>query len=213
MKCSRISRSVHLSIVMISVLLTVCLGFSTIASADMKSGQKAIDWLIKHKYIDPVTHIPMHNFYVYRSGVLGDSSFGPHGLKAILAEGWTFTGPMTQPIKNPVIVVDNKFSVKGSIITVVSATYGWNCRTYTPKNGTANTVHKGNATTWIKRLCDGRNSCRYSIDFKTIGDPVYGCVKDYIVEWRCSGNPAIKTNRVTPPPDAGLGRIAILTCP
>lgn len=212
MKFSRITRSVYLFVLVISVLLTVCLGFSVFASAQMMDGQQAINWLIQHKYIDPVTHIPMHNFYVYRSGVLGDSTLGPHGLKAILAEGWTFTGPMNQPIRNAVIIVDVRFT-GGSIITVVSATYGGNCKKFIPTNGTINSVHSGNATTWVKRFCDGQSTCNYKIDYLQIGDPVYGCVKDYVVQWKCSGSPAVKMLAVTPPPDAGLKRTAILTCP
>ena len=216
MKFSRITKSVRLFVLVISVLLTVCLGFSVFALAQptrMMDGRQAINWLIQHKYIDPVTHIPMHNFYLFRSGVLGASYSGPHGLKALLAEGWKFTGRMNQPIKNAVIIVDVRFTGGGSTITVVSATYGGNCRTFTPTNGTANTVHRGNATTFVKRVCDGQTTCNYIIRWQNIGDPVYGCVKDFIVEWRCSGSPTVKTHHVPAPPEAGFGSTASLTCP
>jgi len=71
-------------------------------------GATAVAWLRSNHYIDS-RNVPQSNFYTFRSQVLGGGA-GPRGLKAIMANGWSFSGPMTDPISQPVvIVVDDRF--------------------------------------------------------------------------------------------------------
>ncbi len=84
-------------------------------------------------------------------------------------------------------------------ITVVSGTYGGNCR-----------QPRGNKTRYLAKACNGRRVCRYKIDYKVIGDPAVGCGKDYVAEWRCQGSSRIHRTRATP--EAGYGKIVELRC-
>lgn len=85
----------------------------------------------------------------------------------------------------------------GSVISVVSATYGSSCG-----------QPIGNQTANLARACDGKQECRYTVDFRAIGDPAPMCRKDYIAEWACGG----VSYRDTLPPEAGNGSVAGLFC-
>jgi len=63
-------------------------------------------------------------------------------------------------------------------IQIISATYGGNC-------GAA----IGNATSHISSHCNGKLECNYTVDYRVIGDPSYGCEKTYLVQYRCNDNP------------------------
>lgn len=54
-------------------------------------------------------------------------------------------------------------------IQVLEATYGENCR-----------VARGNVTKHIASVCNGKNSCTYTIDYTVIRDPAVSCAKDSI---------------------------------
>jgi hypothetical protein len=84
-------------------------------------------------------------------------------------------------------------------IHVVAGTYGQNCR-----------AAYSNVTTHLQQMCEGQVSCAYRVDYKVIGDPAYGCRKDYVAEWTCGNNPAV--SRATAAPEAGFGSIVQLTC-
>ncbi len=60
-------------------------------------------------------------------------------------------------------------------ITVTAATYGASCGQPT-----------GNVTPALKSACDGRAVCDYSVVWQVLGDPAYGCKKDFSVQWTCS---------------------------
>ncbi len=75
-------------------------------------------------------------------------------------------------------------------IRVVSGTYGGTCR-----------QPQGNRTADLASTCDGRNSCRYTIDTRVIGDPAFGCAKDYVAEWTCGRDRSIRQSRVAPEAD------------
>jgi hypothetical protein len=62
----------------------------------------------------------------------------------------------------------------GGRITVVSATYGANCK-----------QPEGNVTPKLAEVCDGTNSCAYRIDYTVIGDPAPGCKKNFVAKWKC----------------------------
>jgi hypothetical protein len=79
-------------------------------------------------------------------------------------------------------------SGRSGVIDVISATYGWNCREFKPLKGRANTVGINNARAHIAGQCNGKKKCQYTIYYKNIGDPAYGCEKDYEVDYRCSPN-------------------------
>ncbi len=80
-------------------------------------------------------------------------------------------------------------------INVISATYGGNCG-----------VRRGNATSHIARHCNGRLTCQYTVNYRVIGDPAYGCEKDYIVKYRC-GRSGIRTATLLP--EAGWGNKSV----
>lgn len=83
-------------------------------------------------------------------------------------------------------------------ISVAEATYGKNCG-----------ARVGNVTSHIKRQCDGNATCRYTIDYKVIGDPVYGCAKDYQVSYSCGDG---TFREATAAAEAGFRSSVALNC-
>ena len=84
-------------------------------------------------------------------------------------------------------------------IQVVQATYGGNCK-----------APPGNATAHLQQSCGGKQLCAYPVDYKVIGDPVVGCNKDYVAEWRCGTSDAVR--RATLDREAPLGSSIELRC-
>jgi hypothetical protein len=84
-------------------------------------------------------------------------------------------------------------------VHVVRATYGGNCR-----------VPSGNATYAVAQACEGRSRCEYVVDYKVIGDPSYGCRKDFVAEWQCVGDERLHRQLV--PGEAGYRSTVHLTC-
>jgi TonB family protein len=75
---------------------------------------------------------------------------------------------------------NTSLNVGGGTISVEAATYGPSCN-----------VTQGNDTTNLARLCNGRVSCTYTANnSRPGGDPAQGCNKDYIAQYRCSGDAA-----------------------
>lgn len=62
------------------------------------------------------------------------------------------------------------------MIRIRSAIYGANC-----------TRRPGNETNDVARFCNGRANCSYTVDAARIGDPAYGCRKDFRVQYVCRG--------------------------
>ena len=85
------------------------------------------------------------------------------------------------------------------VISIVSGTYGANCG-----------APKGNVTQHLATACNGRKRCEYIVDYKVIGDPVYGCGKTYNAEWKCSENGQVFRTKLSP--EAGYRKTAILNC-
>jgi hypothetical protein len=83
-------------------------------------------------------------------------------------------------------------------ITVTSATYGASCK-----------APKGNVTKFVQTACNGQSTCQYIVQYKTIGDPAPGCVKDFTVEWTCGNGVG---GSATAPGEAGLGSKVSLVC-
>lgn len=84
-------------------------------------------------------------------------------------------------------------------IRVRSGTYGGNCG-----------APWGNETEHLTEHCDGQQSCTYIVDYTVIGDPAYGCAKDYVAEYYCNDG-QIRTARAEP--EAGYQRPVTLECP
>ena len=84
-------------------------------------------------------------------------------------------------------------------IHIVAGTYGQNCR-----------AAYGNKTPHLQQSCEGHTRCVYRVDYKVIGDPAYGCAKDYIAEWRCGDEPGVR--RAVAAPEAGYGKTVELAC-
>ena len=86
-------------------------------------------------------------------------------------------------------------------IQVLTATYGANCG-----------APHGNATTHISTGCNGKDVCKYTVDFTVLGDPVPGCVKEYDVAYGCTGSKAQKGAHVGGE-EAGFKKVVVLSCP
>jgi len=82
-------------------------------------------------------------------------------------------------------------------IVAVTGTFGGNCRRPV-----------GNDTLAISDACRGHDRCWYHIDSRHIGDPAFGCAKDYVARWKCSnGRMHVARN----PPEAD-GTSVYLAC-
>jgi hypothetical protein len=97
----------------------------------------------------------------------------------------------------------------GGTINVLAATYGLNCAGFTPTNGTRNAVFRGNATGPVAGACNGRASCSFTVRVEQLGDPAYGCAKNFDVDYACGG--AAKTAFAGA--EAGYGSVVRLSCP
>jgi len=84
-------------------------------------------------------------------------------------------------------------------IHVTQATYGDSCRSFVPPAGHANLVKAGNATALVSQLCDNTDAfCPAIADPHRLGDPAFGCDKDFVVDWRCGADPTIHQFRQPP---------------
>lgn len=86
-------------------------------------------------------------------------------------------------------------------IQVLTATYGANCG-----------VARGNVTRHISDGCNGKDLCKYVVDFNIIGDPARGCVKDYDVIYGCGGSKTQKAAHIGGE-EAGFKKVVVLSCP
>lgn len=84
-------------------------------------------------------------------------------------------------------------------IHVVAGTYGGNCK-----------VAHGNVSGALASACNGKSHCIYTIDYKVIGDPAFGCAKNYVAEWTCGTNANVMTDEATP--EAGYQKTVTLSC-
>jgi hypothetical protein len=81
---------------------------------------------------------------------------------------------------------------EASGIKVVAGTYGENCG-----------APYGNATRDLALKCNGLEECDYQVRWQLIGDPAYGCKKEYVAKWRCGDNEA--DQEAFAPAEAGFG--------
>lgn len=86
----------------------------------------------------------------------------------------------------------------GGSIIVLSGTYGGNCG-----------QRDGNVTAHLAQACNGRQSCAYTVDVEVLGDPIFGCAKDYVAKYQCSNG---GTRTAIAPPEAGYKSVVQLSC-
>jgi hypothetical protein len=76
--------------------------------------------------------------------------------------------------------------LNANMLHIVEATYGKNCQGFVPSREHTNLVKPGNATAVASMFCDNTNvMCPVSANVGLIGDPAFGCDKDFTVSWRC----------------------------
>ena len=86
------------------------------------------------------------------------------------------------PLPKPISTLEPNRQVLPPRIKIVAGSYGKNCG-----------APYGNKTAHLESQCSGRGSCAYIIDFEIIGDPVPGCMKDYVAEWKCGDDQTIQS--------------------
>ena len=101
-------------------------------------------------------------------------------------------------------------------ISIITATYGLNCRDFLVPAKFLKWTTPGNVTGALKRDCDGRTQCIYVVDVSKIGDPANACSKDFSVEYFCARSQKAKVEsqqtRIEFIPAEANGKIATLTC-
>lgn len=76
-------------------------------------------------------------------------------------------------------------ATEGGRITVTSATLGANCG-----------VPRGNVTSQVAEVCNGRDVCQLSGSKVKISDPAFGCAKAFSAQWKCSAGGPTKSASV-----------------
>jgi len=98
----------------------------------------------------------------------------------------------------------------GEVIEVVEATYGKNCQD-AKSPGYPNLVKPGNATAAVAKVCDNaKGSCQYLVELAKAADPAPGCAKDFLVSWRCGGDPTPHLFHLAAEANS---KTALLSCP
>jgi len=69
-------------------------------------------------------------------------------------------------------------------INVLQATYGHSTRR---KYQTCKSVVIGNSTGSVTSQCNGKMTCDYKVESSKLGDPSPGCLKNFVVDYTCSG--------------------------
>jgi hypothetical protein len=96
-------------------------------------------------------------------------------------------------------------------ITIVDATYG---ASTTPSGSgvTCPMVPRGNRTTQMGATCNGNPSCTFTVsaDAQQGGDPAFGCLKNFTVDYKCSGSNTVRSSRLAAEAN---GQPITLSCP
>jgi hypothetical protein len=93
-------------------------------------------------------------------------------------------------------------------ILVREATYGQSCSGVAVPAGWTNTVTPGNATAILRRQCNQRKACDFTVTAQAFGDPAAFCAKDFTVEWTCGDG---RPKHILIPAEA-LGKTIQLRC-
>ncbi|ODM74041.1 acyltransferase family protein [Bradyrhizobium elkanii] len=76
-------------------------------------------------------------------------------------------------------------AITQSGISVVSGTYGGNCRWMSAR---------GNTTDALAEACNGKSECTFRTEATRIADPAPGCAKEFSVAWFCKGDRSIRSS-------------------
>ena len=104
----------------------------------------------------------------------------------------------TVPARPPASVPPAPPEPARSGVRVISGTYGGNCG-----------QPAGNVTAHLAAQCNGAAVCRYTVDYRVIGDPAPGCKKDYVAKWNCRNG---SDRSVRAEAEAGYGSVIELSC-
>ncbi len=118
------------------------------------------------------------------------------GTETCLQDG--YTGSAIAGPDDPTVVGDSANASSGGL-KINYARYGSNC----VNSAFTNAVYS------VRAQCQGQPSCSYTLDATSLGDPAYGCAKDFRVGWTCPSGTGYSIHL---PPEA-LGSTAILGCP
>jgi hypothetical protein len=105
----------------------------------------------------------------------------------------------TYTCHDPHVCVNNQ-CVAPPGIRVVSASYG--------AGSCGNPV--GNVTGTVGQYCNGEPSCNFFVHNSVLGDPSYGCAKDFDVQFECNGQSGFSASHGAV---AGEGYSVLLSCP
>ena len=100
-------------------------------------------------------------------------SCGRPGMRPGLTAGWGFGIGLTPGGWN-----GGGWNGGSGAIQVLSAFYGVNCG-----------VHH-NVGWSVQSMCSGQQTCWYRVDHNMLGDPAYGCRKDFRVDYTCGDGQA-----------------------
>jgi hypothetical protein len=135
----------------------------------------------------------------YLGGLSGDQPIQP---------GPRMTGQYQPPLVSTTSPPPTTTSpTAGRGIHVISGTYGGNCKDRL-NGGEGNTPDK---TAHLRAACEGKDVCEYSVVWQAIGDPAYGCKKDYVAVWQCAGGQG-SGGTARAEPEAGYGSKVALSC-
>jgi hypothetical protein len=84
------------------------------------------------------------------------------------------------------------------LIEIIDGTYGANCGAMTGLN----TAH-------IQATCEGKLTCEYRVDIGLLGDSAPGCMKNYVVNYRCCSDRETRTSVATA---EATGKLVFLEC-
>lgn len=76
---------------------------------------------------------------------------------------------------------------RGWGIEIMNATYGANCG-----------AQYNNVLWSVQRECQGQMSCAYTVSISKVGDPAYGCGKDFRMQYRCPNGQVFNSNLGAP---------------
>lgn len=114
-----------------------------------------------------------------------------------------FSNDVTEPeteVFSPAPPAEPASGAGRSTIVIDSATYGLSCN-----------AARGNDTSNLASQCNGRSSCAYVVsNARPGGDPVPGCDKDYLAQYRCTGWPNLR--KATHEPLKNEGYTIVLNC-
>ncbi len=116
-----------------------------------------------------------------------------------------FAGYKPNPAPPAPLPVNPTPPVPSKGIGVTAAYYGANC---SPNRNFVSSFTNPAALRELVASCNGQFNCTYRIDNKRIGDPMFGCAKDFSVQWTCDGKGSFSASL----PAEASGQAVALSC-